>query len=260
MSQSSLEPGPSNSGRWLIPGIYNYCDRWCERCALSARCRVFQHNRVLESAMADGLSLEHAMEKAESAVDLMAEPPPVLTPSMERERDRWIDLANREPTKDEIDRWQAIEDRRRAWVEAQSLTRLSQDYLHDALDLVTALEKRNDDDPAIVLALQTIHHHAFLIPSKIHRAMRGWWDVVDPIAADADDEDQEFARQDANGSAHVAWRAIVESRGAWEAVAACARVPSYGVALAMAGRSKELEEMVLALFPNAPAFKRPGFD
>ncbi len=26
----------------LIPGIYNYCDRWCERCSMTARCSVFQ--------------------------------------------------------------------------------------------------------------------------------------------------------------------------------------------------------------------------
>jgi len=29
----------------FIPGVYNYCDRWCERCALASRC------------------LNHAMEK-----------------------------------------------------------------------------------------------------------------------------------------------------------------------------------------------------
>lgn len=26
----------------LIPGIYNYCDRWCERCYLSSRCLNFK--------------------------------------------------------------------------------------------------------------------------------------------------------------------------------------------------------------------------
>ncbi|MDP3149665.1 MAG: hypothetical protein Q8N83_11115 [Ignavibacteria bacterium] len=26
----------------LIPGIFNYCDRWCERCVYSNRCLVFQ--------------------------------------------------------------------------------------------------------------------------------------------------------------------------------------------------------------------------
>jgi hypothetical protein len=25
----------------FIPGIYNYCDRWCERCAFTARCRQY---------------------------------------------------------------------------------------------------------------------------------------------------------------------------------------------------------------------------
>jgi hypothetical protein len=28
-----------------IPGIYNYCDRWCERCAFTARCLVFDRER-----------------------------------------------------------------------------------------------------------------------------------------------------------------------------------------------------------------------
>ncbi|MCA1758436.1 MAG: hypothetical protein LC658_01585, partial [Bacteroidales bacterium] len=30
------------SGRF-IPGIYNYCDRWCERCTLSHRCLNYAH-------------------------------------------------------------------------------------------------------------------------------------------------------------------------------------------------------------------------
>ncbi|MFW6245575.1 MAG: hypothetical protein ACOC36_06780, partial [Fibrobacterota bacterium] len=25
----------------IIPGIHNYCDRWCERCTLTSRCSVF---------------------------------------------------------------------------------------------------------------------------------------------------------------------------------------------------------------------------
>ena len=25
----------------LIPGIYNSCDRWCERCPLTSRCLVY---------------------------------------------------------------------------------------------------------------------------------------------------------------------------------------------------------------------------
>jgi len=25
----------------FIPGIYNYCDRWCERCAYTSKCFLF---------------------------------------------------------------------------------------------------------------------------------------------------------------------------------------------------------------------------
>ena len=25
----------------FIPGVFNYCDRWCERCPFSSRCRVY---------------------------------------------------------------------------------------------------------------------------------------------------------------------------------------------------------------------------
>jgi hypothetical protein len=34
--EGHIEPKPE----W-IPGIYNYCDRWCERCAFTSRCRSF---------------------------------------------------------------------------------------------------------------------------------------------------------------------------------------------------------------------------
>lgn len=36
----------AESGRF-IPGIYNYCDRWCERCPTSSRCMVFAMEREL---------------------------------------------------------------------------------------------------------------------------------------------------------------------------------------------------------------------
>ncbi len=29
----------------LISGIYNYCDRWCERCAFTSRCMNFAMSR-----------------------------------------------------------------------------------------------------------------------------------------------------------------------------------------------------------------------
>jgi hypothetical protein len=39
----------------FISGIYNYCDRWCERCSMTARCYVFwQEKRAEASPISNG--------------------------------------------------------------------------------------------------------------------------------------------------------------------------------------------------------------
>lgn len=37
----------------FIPEIHNYCDRWCERCPFTARCRVFAMEQELPDDSAD---------------------------------------------------------------------------------------------------------------------------------------------------------------------------------------------------------------
>jgi hypothetical protein len=48
----------------FIVGVYNYCDRWCERCALTSHCRLF----------ADGAEAEASLDPALQAV--VDAPPP----------------------------------------------------------------------------------------------------------------------------------------------------------------------------------------
>jgi len=52
MRRRSLTELASNPD--LISGIYNYCDRWCERCPLTSRCLVYAteqvgHNGAIEN-------------------------------------------------------------------------------------------------------------------------------------------------------------------------------------------------------------------
>jgi hypothetical protein len=48
IDDAELPPEP------MIPGVYNYCDRWCERCVFSRRCRVFRDMRLMERAVECG--------------------------------------------------------------------------------------------------------------------------------------------------------------------------------------------------------------
>ncbi len=41
----------------LIPGIYNYCDRWCERCRFTDRCLQYLEDQEAEPPSADAASL-----------------------------------------------------------------------------------------------------------------------------------------------------------------------------------------------------------
>lgn len=38
----------------FIVGIFNYCDRWCERCALTGRCRLFADQAEIEFERGNG--------------------------------------------------------------------------------------------------------------------------------------------------------------------------------------------------------------
>lgn len=33
----------------FIPGIYNYCDRWCERCPFTMRCMLYAMDQTEQS-------------------------------------------------------------------------------------------------------------------------------------------------------------------------------------------------------------------
>ena len=48
------------SGENFIPGIYNYCDRWCERCLYTDRCRVF----VMEKEFTETYEAEQRHKKS----------------------------------------------------------------------------------------------------------------------------------------------------------------------------------------------------
>ncbi len=43
----------------LISGIFNYCDRWCERCPFTERCAVQQHEKELKDLQQLGIE-QHA--------------------------------------------------------------------------------------------------------------------------------------------------------------------------------------------------------
>lgn len=48
----------------FIPGIYNYCDYWCERCAFTRRCRNFAMGREMKREACGDQPVEDATNAA----------------------------------------------------------------------------------------------------------------------------------------------------------------------------------------------------
>jgi hypothetical protein len=236
----------------MIPGVYNYCDRWCERCVFSRRCRVFRDARVMEQALERGQDPVQVLSNL--AVAEYAEAERERSPA---ERAEWDDLRARanamlaDLSAEDAD---ARLQRRNAWIEAQPVIRDSREYGRLAIDVCVPLQAMLPAHGYVVpAAIDTVLHMATLIPAKVFRALTG----LD--AGESSDDDWDAARlDDANGSAKVVQLAIAESREAW---AALGDIPAVELVCgSMIDRLGEMDAELARLFPGAPAFVRPGFD
>lgn len=236
----------------MIPGIYNYCDRWCERCVFSRRCRVFRDVRVMEDAL----------ERGQDPVPILAGLAEAGYAEADRERSpaeraEWDDLMARahamltELDADDVD---ARLRRRDAWIESQPVNGNSHEYGRLAIDVCVPLQDMLPAGKDVArAALDAVLHLATLIPAKVFRALTGL-----EAGASGGDAWDAARLDDANGSAKVVQLAIAESREAW---AALCDVPALaGVADSMLSRLREMDAEMARLFPGAPAFVRPGFD
>ena len=254
MTQPSRLDNPERPPEPMIPGIYNYCDRWCERCMFSARCRVFRDVRVMHNALARGQDPKTELGGLDAAD--IAEAEAERTPEERAEWAEFLERANVIPTEREladVDAWLA---RRDAWIEMQPVSRDSHEYGRISLDVCGPLQAMAAPaDDVVRTAIDTVLHLAVLIPAKIFRALTGL-----PAAGTAtgDDDWDAAGLDDANGSAKVVRLAIAESREAWTTLGG---VPAIdGVAASMIRRLEAMDAEMTRLFPGALAFIRPGFD
>ena len=223
----------------FVPGIFNYCDRWCERCQLTARCRVY----AMEQEYAD--DERGATQKAfrRNLQNIFIE-----TKEMLRE-----DAAKRGIDIDALDLEKAGEiiERDRLAVEQQVLMKLAEKYTKQASLFLRAQDLADDTIRETRLEmLLIIGWYHFFIASKINRA----------LYAEADyEEDADFDafRNDGNGSVKIALIAIDRSLIAWRNLLTEETNREIKPLIELL---ETLRQMCEEKFPNARDFLRPGFD
>jgi hypothetical protein len=234
-----IDPGAMDEPRY-IDFISAYCDRWCERCVFTGRCSTFAAQAAMAMCgdVAEGVELAVGWPQQADAVE---EPVP-----------GWpANLPDDEPTPAESTRWRRERNARKARVDATRAMQLAWPYsllVHKWL----MAARMTPTDPAIAEALAIVAHDASLITVKLHRALDGR-----DLHRSGEDIDDDPAQSDFNGSAKVALLSIDRSAAAWTAIAEAigGETPSEFAALL-----EELRREVEVEFPNARAFRRPGFD
>lgn len=249
----------------MIPGVHNFCDRWCERCPLTARCQVFRDQARDEAVLAATLDAPRAfLDQPFDQDDEVLVPPEVAAAWAEFVSG--LDEATRSETAEESERRTAARRRHRKRVRAHPIPTAAREYAALAQGVLQAVsrlvEGRPATDETARRAVETLRRHAPLIAVKSVRAAAGL--VPDDPLGDGDGggpgHGPEEAQSDANGTAKLVRLLIRESIDAWRALGQPGRGVANGVPIAMIDRLDRLDRQVADAFPKAMAFVRPGFD
>ncbi len=246
----------------FIPGIYNYCDRWCERCPFTARCMNFamgeeQFPNQAERDVSNAAFWEKMHETFQATLDLleeMAEEAGVDLDTLDvedelAERDQWMKNARSHPVARAAG---AYTDQADAWFDAaQDRFEAKEDALNRTARLGLTDARPDEEADAIIDAVAIIHWYQYQIHVKILRALRGDMQERPALLADMP--------RDADGSAKVALIGIDRSLVAWRAL--WQHFPEEEDAiLPVLVHLERLRRTVETIFPEARAFFRPGFD
>lgn len=247
----------------LIPGIHNYCDLWCERCPLTARCRSFQvqHANGSSNEANPNASLVHQLTEALNMTKCYVE-------TLHRQQRL---SSSDTPTLEEQQRLEAQVVTKRSLAKEHPASRLALAYLtqtgtwlaHERgmLERAGKRQLRNIDlgiqeegDAMIVLntlkeAYDQIRWYRTLIPVKTTSALR----LVDEPTND------ESLLDYYNGKAKLVLVSINRSLVAWHTVLAFCPEKTDDLLDILITLSR-LNTCIHTTFPKARAFQRPGLD
>jgi hypothetical protein len=242
----------------FISGIYNYCDRWCERCTMRNKCLSFAMDpdlRTEKSSRTDlnneefwqgmhesfELAFELLQESAEKwGIDLNAPSDPECE-KRERRRERRIE---RDPLlKDAMAYAEAVD----AWMDERK-TLFGEKIRQAEREVEMELPGHDPLPEALALheAVEVLRWYQYFLYPKISRAMNGLL------------EDERDMMDDVLGSARIALIAIERSIGAWQTLGRVLQQSDdvLELQIRLTRIKTELEKRI----PQAMSFKRPGFD
>ena len=251
----------------FIPGIYNYCDRWCERCPLSNRCL----NYAMEKEEGDGdleardLTNKKFWKKLENTfrdtIEMIREDAKEMGVDLDDP-----DLQAEVGAQERLERRRAAKNRpvaraAMAYVKAVDkwFEKAEPAFHANGIELET-LARIEVGDPRGEFAelsefVDVIRWYQHFIYVKLSRAIGSRASEE----LEADEELKEFPK-DSEGSAKIALIAMDRSIAGWSGLRTGLGPDDADGILDLLAQLAAIRRETEKLFPKARAFKRPGFD
>lgn len=241
----------------FIPFIHNYCDRWCERCRFITQCRVGAEEikRIEKGVSLEDIDMSETiaqnLQKALKMLEQFAEEQGIDLNNLSEEMD---ELLNDEP--DYTPQQQELKELGKRYITA------SESWLSNHYKIFKEKEIELNRNIQLGIpssrvaaelsnAVEIIQWFLIFINVKIDRAVYGMQQNFD--------ETEDPIQNDANGSAKVALDAIERSLSSWEVIRKHFKdqIDELIDLFLILGK---MRTVLLSIFPEAPAFVRPGFD
>lgn len=247
------------SDKSFIPGIYNYCDRWCERCAFTARCRTYERASRYEQGdsedLSDALQGVHAeLEESMALLDAMLQEHEVTITEADLEAAAAAQEEQQQKSREHplVQLGSAYTEAAGRWLQKPDLTQPFSARLQQQAELGLVSEAQiNTAIRQLQEQFDVISYYRIFVPPKIYRAVSG-------LLA-ATDEERSDPQSDYRGSAKIAVLGIRNSMAALQQLLPL--LPEEEEALiGLLARLQQLERLLLETIPDCMQFKRPGFD
>jgi hypothetical protein len=245
-----------------IPGIHHYCDKWCERCAFSDRCAVFENEKELTPAEQDMRNqafwerLKENFAKARMILEDAA-------------KSQGLDLNIMEADLEEVER---KSEEKRKLAQQHIISRLTNEYATTAAQwlktqpgMLDKLEMLKIELGAGVEETSAARHQIETIKDSL--AVIQWYSnfihskFIEALISKSDESfpPLEDLQRDFHGSAKVAILSTERSMQAWKSLFELLPEQEDHF-LNVLSLLERISKEALNVFPEAMSFIRPGFD
>ena len=243
-----------------IPGIYNYCDRWCERCRFTSRCLNCdlveeQFGNLEEKDEINETFWEMFSEMLQTTMSMvkeMAKEAGIDIDAVDIDQDDDSDAFKENSLADLISHTsknygKSVDD----WFDANDFLFYEKEDEMNRIHLISSQHNPEKEAADINDATEVVRWYQHLIHVKLNRAIRS--------ASEEESMDNEDFPKDSDGSAKVALIGIDRSISAWNMLLDYFPEQTTQI-LNFIALLENIKSRAEIRFPGARDFVRPGFD